>query len=107
VAVDAPGPVLIGSIGFKGPPNAAGEVEIGYSVLPQYQGTGYATEMASAVIGWAGASGRVWAVLAQTTADNLGSRRVLAKLGFVAAGAGEEPGSTLYRLAITPAAAPN
>ena len=35
--------VLVASGGFKGPPQA-GAVEIGYAVLPQYQGRGYATE---------------------------------------------------------------
>ncbi|MER3514457.1 MAG: hypothetical protein C4310_08775 [Chloroflexota bacterium] len=42
-------PVLVGSGGFKGPPHA-GAVEIGYSVLPQYQGKGYATEMVAGLV---------------------------------------------------------
>src|SRR5215212_9412007 len=35
---------LVGDIGFKGPPDALHTVEIGYSVLPAFQGRGYATE---------------------------------------------------------------
>jgi RimJ/RimL family protein N-acetyltransferase len=95
--------VLVGSAGFKGPPDGDGAAEVGYSVLPQFEGRGYATEMAAGLIEWARATGRARAILAQTTEDNIGSRRVLAKLGFVAAGPGEDPDSTLYRLELGPA----
>src|SRR5512137_1070961 len=44
--------VLVASGGFKGPPKN-GAVEIGYSVLPQFQGRGYATEMVSGLVRWA------------------------------------------------------
>jgi RimJ/RimL family protein N-acetyltransferase len=93
-----PPPVLVGSVGFKGPPGSDGAAEIGYSVLPQYQGCGYATEMAEGLIGWARETGKAHAIVAQTTDDNAGSRRVLSKLGFVAVGPGEEADHTLYRL---------
>ncbi|PWB68332.1 GNAT family N-acetyltransferase, partial [candidate division GN15 bacterium] len=39
--------VLIGDGGFVAPPDAEGEVEMGHSVLPQYQGQGFATEAAT------------------------------------------------------------
>jgi RimJ/RimL family protein N-acetyltransferase len=98
---EAAPPVLVGSVGFKGPPGSDGAAEIGYSVLPQYQGRGYATEMAEGLIEWARASGEARAIVAQTTDDNAGSRRVLSKLGFAAIGPGEDAGSTLYRLELS------
>ena len=45
--------VLIGDAGFKGQPNDAGQVEIGYSVVERYRGHGYATEAAMPLIEWA------------------------------------------------------
>ena len=93
---------LIGSVGYKGPADAGGDVEIGYSVLPQYRGLGYATEMARALVERARRAAGVRRVLAQTTDDNASSRRVLDKLGFVAVGPGADPGSTLYALVLDP-----
>jgi len=45
--------VAIGGIGFHDPPDEAGRVEIGYNIIPAYEGQGYATEMARRVIDWA------------------------------------------------------
>ena len=42
--------VAIGGIGFHGPPDESGRVEIGYNIIPAYEGQGYATEMARRVI---------------------------------------------------------
>ena len=42
--------IAIGGIGFHGPPDEAGRVEIGYNIIPAYQGQGYATEMARRAI---------------------------------------------------------
>src|SRR5262245_27035409 len=38
---------IIGSAGFKGPPDADGMVEIAYGIDPEFQGRGLATEAAS------------------------------------------------------------
>ncbi|MGB7220710.1 MAG: GNAT family N-acetyltransferase [Vicinamibacterales bacterium] len=84
-------PLLIGAGGFKGAPDAAGIVEVGYSVLAEHQRQGYATE---AVVGWvdfAFASSEVTAVMAQTLASLGPSIRVLEKAGFRFAGAGADP----------------
>ena len=43
--LDEAGPTLVGSGGFFGPPDASGEIETGYSVLPQFHRRGIATEM--------------------------------------------------------------
>ncbi len=89
---------LVGGVGFKGAPDEEGRVEMGYSVLPQFQGRGIATEMARGVVAWAASTGRVREVLAQTTDDNVGSLAVLRRLGFTACGPGMEAGHTMYKL---------
>jgi RimJ/RimL family protein N-acetyltransferase len=87
----APGGAVVGAGGFKGPPNDAGEVEVGYSVLSSFQRMGLATE---AVKGWsmlAFQEPRVTAVIAQTLPSLAPSIRVLEKAGFNFAGAGDDP----------------
>lgn len=79
----------IGDAGFKG--NAVkGAVEIGYGLKQAYEGKGYMTEAARALMEWAFAQEGVYAVEAETEADNRASQRVLEKLGFVPHGEGEE-----------------
>jgi len=46
-------PRVIGICGFKGKPDRAGSVEIGYSVLRQYRIQGYATEAVARLVQWA------------------------------------------------------
>jgi RimJ/RimL family protein N-acetyltransferase len=89
---------LVGSVGFKGPPTDTGDVEIGYSVLPQCQGRGYASEMVRGLCGWAFGHRSVRRVLAETTADNVASLRVLRKLDFAETGPGSEAGSVQFAL---------
>lgn len=91
-------PTLVGSGGFTGPPQA-GIVNIGYSVLPQFQGRGYATEIAGGLVEWALAQPDVSTIAAETEWANPASVRVLEKLGFVAAGPAAAPGGTRYVLA--------
>jgi ribosomal-protein-alanine N-acetyltransferase len=73
---------LVGDIGLKGPPDGAGTVEIGYSVLPAFRGHGYATEAARALVAWAAAQPGVRRVTAECLEDNLASIRVLEKAGM-------------------------
>ncbi len=86
---------LVASGGFMGPP-ALGSVEVGYSVLPQFQGQGYATEMVGALLGWAVSQPGVSQIVAEVLPDNTASRRVLAKLGFVQIGTANEPGHVRF-----------
>ena len=72
--------VAIGGIGFHGPPDEAGMVEIGYNIIPDYEGQGYATEMARRVIDWAFQTPGIEIITAQCRDDNLGSIRVLEKV---------------------------
>jgi len=73
---------VIGLCGFTDPPDADGVAEIAYSIAPQYQGRGYATEAAQAVVDFAFASGQVSVVRAHTLAETNASTRVLEKCGF-------------------------
>lgn len=87
---------LIGNADFKGPPDDIGEVEIGYEMLAQYQGRGYATETVKALVGWALKHGDVVAVTAQCIPDNAASIRVLEKSGFIEVGEGIEEGTRMW-----------
>ncbi|SRR6266568_1338723 len=75
--------IAIGGIGFHGPPDEAGRVEIGYNIIPAYEGQGYATEMARRVIDWAFQTPGIQVITAQCLDDNLGSIRVLEKAGML------------------------
>ncbi len=74
--------VAIGSIGFKGGPDETGMVEIGYAIIPEYQGQGYVTEMAHRLITWAFQIQGIKVITAECLDDNIGSIRVLEKVGM-------------------------
>ena len=79
---------LVGSGGFKGPPDEIGTVEIGYSIVPDHQRRGYASEGAAALVKWAFSQKNVKKIFAETFADNYPSVRVLEKNGFRNCGVG-------------------
>ena len=56
--------------------------DLGYALLPQYEGQGYAIEAAAAVMQYAKDELRIPVVAAITTDDNVPSLRLLFKLGF-------------------------
>jgi RimJ/RimL family protein N-acetyltransferase len=89
------GPVLVGGGGFKGPPQD-GTAEIGYSVLPQFQGRGYATEIVGGLVRWALGQPGVVRLVAETEWANPASVRVLIKAGFVSVGPTAEAGGTRF-----------
>ena len=73
---------VIGLCGFAGPSNAEGSVEIGYSIAPEYQDKGFATEAAEGLTAFAAQAGGVRKVCAHTLAEVNASIRVLEKCGF-------------------------
>lgn len=79
----------IGDLAFKGPARE-NAVEIGYGILPGYEGKGYAAEAVQAMTQWAFGNSEVVFVEAETAPDNKASQRVLEKCGFTADGEGEE-----------------
>ena len=77
---------VIGTAGYKGPPDAEGMVEIAYGVIPSVEGRGYATEAAGALVRFAATDPRVRLVRAHTLPELNASTRVLRKCGFVRIG---------------------
>ena len=73
---------LIGSCGYKGPPDESGKVEIGYEVAQNYRSQGYATEIAGKLIEQAFEHQQVQMVEAHTLAEENASVKVLRKSGF-------------------------
>jgi ribosomal-protein-alanine N-acetyltransferase len=88
---DAPR-VVIGNGGFKGKPSADGVVEVGYSLFPQFQHRGYATEAVGALVDWAFAHDDVQSVIAETLPELDASIAVLHRLGFTQTPESSEPG---------------
>jgi RimJ/RimL family protein N-acetyltransferase len=86
--------VLIGTGGFPGPPSD-GVAEIAYGIAPNYQGKGYATEVASALIDFASRDSRVRTLRAHTLAESNASTRVLEKCGFKKVGDSIDPENNL------------
>jgi ribosomal-protein-alanine N-acetyltransferase len=72
---------VVGDLGFRGPPDDEGSVEIGYRVRDQYRRRGYATEAAAALVGWALADARVTRVVATCDRANIASIGVLERIG--------------------------
>ena len=72
----------IGELCFKGL-DSNGIAEIGYGISEEYQNQGYATEAVKAVLTWAFQNPKVTAIEAETDAENISSKRVLEKCGFV------------------------
>jgi RimJ/RimL family protein N-acetyltransferase len=83
--------LVIGSAGYKGPPDAEGIVEIAYGVSPEQRNRGYATEAAAALVAIAFRREDVRVVCAHTLPDSGASQRVLAKCGFERVGEVEDP----------------
>ena len=73
---------VVGDIGFVGPPDESGSVEVGYSVIPDRRRRGYATEAARAIVEWALSQPGVEMIVAGCDSDNAPSIRTLERLGF-------------------------
>lgn len=65
--------------------------DIGYAFLPEYWSKGYAFESAAAVMAWGRTHMGLKRIVAITAAHNVGSQRVLEKLGLRAAGTVRSP----------------
>jgi [ribosomal protein S5]-alanine N-acetyltransferase len=93
--------VLVGNGGFKGPPQSDGNVEIGYSILPEFRRQGYAAEATVQLVAKAFAHPEVTRVVAETLPEMLPAIGVLGKAGFKFAGEGSDEGLVRYELSRT------
>jgi ribosomal-protein-alanine N-acetyltransferase len=73
---------IVGTIGFFGPPDPDGEVMMGYGLVAQARGRGYATEALRALAEYGLALPGVTRIVADPDLDNVASHRVLEKSGF-------------------------
>jgi RimJ/RimL family protein N-acetyltransferase len=93
---------LVGAGGYFGPADSDGTVEIGYSVLPEWQRRGYASEMVASLVAHAFTFPGVNRVIAHTTDANPASIAVLNRCGFRGAGTGRE-GALRFEIPRAPA----
>ena len=77
---------VVGDCGWFGPPDSAGDVEIGYGLAASVRGRGLGTEAVRALCDWVEGQPGVRRITAEALAGNEPSRRVLLRLGFT-----EEP----------------
>jgi RimJ/RimL family protein N-acetyltransferase len=82
---------LVGICGFKGSPSATGDVEIAYGTVPGFEGRGYATGMATALVEIAFGSPSIRRVIAHTLPESNASGRVLQKVGMANLGEVMDP----------------
>ena len=88
---------LVGAVGYFGPP-VAGGVEIGYAMIPEARGQGFATECVQALVDRALSFPDVHCVTAHTRGDtNPASRKVLRRCGFRRVGRGTEEDLVRYQ----------
>jgi RimJ/RimL family protein N-acetyltransferase len=73
---------VIGSVGFHGPPDESGRLEIGYSVDPEFRRQGFAIEAVRAMLDWAAKRYGVSQFLASVAPDNEPSLGLIRQLGF-------------------------
>ncbi len=100
VKPDPEDPVLVGTCGFKGRPDGAGDVETGYSIVRSFQRQGFASEAVGGLLAWAFEHPDVRRVVAHTYPDHVASIGVLHRLGFTRVDEPQtEPGTIRFALA--------
>lgn len=73
---------VIGYLNFHAGPNEAGMVEVGYALLPDARGRGYAIEAVRAALEWATRVHGIRRFRAAVAPDNERSLNLIGKLGF-------------------------
>lgn len=91
---------LIGAVGACGLPDCDGKIVIGYSLLDQFHGKGYATEALRGFLDWARREPSLRKVVADTFPHLTASIRVLEKNGFARSGVGTDEGSIRFELLV-------
>ena len=86
VAVSPDGPIVVGHAGFHGPPDDAGMIEIGYTVVPDLRGRGYGHAIVAALVAAAAREPGVRVVRASVSPTNEASLTLIRSAGFVQVG---------------------
>jgi ribosomal-protein-alanine N-acetyltransferase len=86
---------LVGAVG--GFPKPYGDVEIGYSTLPEFQRRGFATAFARTLVDWLLTQGDVRSVSAQAYPRLAESIKVMVRCGMSFVGDGDDEGTVRYR----------
>jgi ribosomal-protein-alanine N-acetyltransferase len=79
-------PRAIGYLNFHAGPDERGMVEVGYTLLPEARGQGYAIEAVRAAFDWATSVHAVHLFRASVAPDNERSLNLIGKLGFAQTG---------------------
>jgi RimJ/RimL family protein N-acetyltransferase len=83
--------LIVGTIGFKSPPDSNGSVEIGYGIVLSQQGHGFATQAVDLLVKEAFSKAEIQTIVAYTVPINSASGRVLEKNQFVRNGSKIDP----------------
>jgi len=89
---------LIGALGAFSKSDPPGICEIGYGILPSFEGRGFATEGTLALIDYLRRNTNTTSIIAHTFPSLSRSIRVMEKCGLAFDGDGEEEGTIRYRL---------
>lgn len=89
---------LIGCLGASSKPTNPAECEIGYSILPPFEGRGFATEGTMALIDYLRRDPQLTSIIAHTFPRLPASIRIMEKSGLTFDGPGDEEGTIRYRL---------
>ncbi len=73
---------VVGLVGFHGPPDGRGMVEVAYGVDPAHRRQGYARALLQTALDWAAAAPGVTVVRASISPDNEASLATLRPFGF-------------------------
>ena len=83
--------VVVGHAGFHGPPDELGDVEVGYTVVPEHRGRGWAKAALGALLARADTEPSVRRVVATVAPDNAPSLAIVRAAGFVHVGEQMDP----------------
>ena len=73
---------VVGTIGFHGPPDELGRLEVGYRVEAPYRRSGYAREAVRAMFDWAASAHGIHRFVASVSPENEPSLQLIAGFGF-------------------------
>ena len=85
-AIDLASGVVVGHVGFHGPPDEQGMVEVAYSVDPALRRRGWGRELLRAALVWAETEPAVRTVRASVSPENVASLTLVRGFGFVQVG---------------------